>query len=183
MKYPAFRELHSSRLLLRKIDMADLEDLYRFTSSENVTQYMLFKPHKSLADSVASIEKGLARYASGRSYHWGIALKASNQLIGMIDLLRFEEESGSCSFAYMLAEEFWGKGYGTEAVRAVFDFGFREMELNCIEADHMADNAASGAVMRKCGMTYRHTVPSKYEKNGSLHDAVVYAITWQEWMQ
>ena len=181
MRYPDLRELSTRNLRLRKIGMEDLQDLFGFASSEEVTRYMLFRPHGTLEDSVASIEKGLARYAAGRSYHWGIALGDTDRLIGMIDLLRFDEAEGSCSFAYMLHEDFWGRGYGTEALQAVLDFGFGEMELSFIEADHMADNGASGAVMAKCGMKRQGIVPGKYEKNGITHDAVLYRITREDW--
>lgn len=184
MRYPAFQELQTSRLRLRKVRMDDLENYYHhLSSSGNVTRYMLFQPHRDISETVASLEKALSRYADGRYYHWGIALKETDELIGMIDLLRFNEETGSCSFVYMLGEDFWGNGYGTEAVRAVFDFGFREMELQRIEADHMAENGASGAVMRKAGMIYQGIVSGKYEKSGTLHDAVVYAIDRQQWMK
>lgn len=183
MKYPSFRELHTPRLLLRKLRLEDLENYHRLGSSEAVTRYMLFQPHRNMEESAASITKWLARYPDGRCYHWAIALKATDELIGVIDLLRFDEKNDSCSFAYMLGEDFWGMGYGTEALRAVVDFGFGEMELERIEADHMAENVASGAVMRKAGMTYQGTVAGKYEKNGKVYDSIVYAITRQQWMR
>lgn len=182
MHFPDFRELETPRLRLRKIGMSDLTEFNRFAGSEEVTKYMLFLPHKSLAESAASIEKWAARYETGHCYHWGIALKESNRLIGMIDLLRFDEANSSCSFAYMLAEDHWGRGYMTEALKAVIDFGFSEMELQRIEADHMAENEASGAVMRKVGMTCTGIMPCKYEKNGILHDAVPYSITREQWL-
>ena len=182
MRYPAFRDIETSRLRLRKIRMTDLQNYYtRLGSSEAVTRYMLFQPHKSVEESKASIEKWLARYEAGNCYHWVIVLKDTDELIGVIDLLRFDEVANSASFAYMLAEDCWNRGYGTEAVRAVFDFGFREMELEFIEADHMEENGASGAVMRKVGMTYQRTEPQKYEKDGRKHNAVVYRINCENW--
>jgi len=184
MRYPAFRELQTVRLCLRKIRMEDAEHFYRrLGGSEAVTRYMLFQPHDSMEQSRESIQKWLSWYASGNCYHWAIALKATDELIGVIDLLRFDEETNSCSFAYMLGEGFWNQGYGTEAVRAVFDFGFREMELEIIEADHMEENGASGAVMQKCGMVYQRTIPRKYEKNGRKYNAAVYRITREDWMK
>ena len=184
MRYPDFRELHTQRLRLRKICMEDLELFYhRLGGSETVTRYMLFRPHRDMEESAASISKWLTRYASGPCYHWAIALKETDELIGVIDLLRLDEETESGSFAYMLGESFWGQGYGTEALRAVFDFAFREMELASIEADHMAENTASGAVMRKLGMVCRGTVPGKYEKNGKWHDAVQYGIRREQWLK
>jgi RimJ/RimL family protein N-acetyltransferase len=81
----------------------------------------------------------------------------------------------------MLGQDFWGQGYGTEAVKAVFEFLFEEMDIQRIEADHMVENPASGAVMRKAGMVKTGLETAKYEKNGVLHDAVCYAITKEQW--
>ena len=183
MKFVPFRELYTSRLHLRKLTMADVPLYYeRLGSSQEVTKYMLFQPHRDISESVASIEKALRRYEEGRCYRFCIALKQTNELIGVIEPLRFEEDTGSCSFAYMLGKDFWGQGYGTEALTAVLDFLFRDMEMVLVAADHMAENAASGAVMRKAGMVCTGLEPGKYEKNGTRYDAVTYAITREQWM-
>lgn len=182
MRYAEFENLKTPRLLLRKITMEDAELFYtRLGSSEAVTRYMLFQPHGDISESEASIEKALARCEAGTAYRWAMDLPGEG-LIGIIDLLRFDEENSACSFAYMIGQDYWGKGYGTEAVKTVFGFAFEKMELQRIEADHMAENPASGAVMRKAGMRYLRTDIAKYEKNGVLHDAPVYAITRQEWL-
>lgn len=182
MYYPEFENLYTPRLRLRKLTREDTLAYYqRLGSSEEVTKYMLFSPHRDISESVASIEKALRRYEEGRCYRFCIALKQTDELIGIIEPLRFEEDTGSCSFAYMLAQEFWGQGYGTEALGAVLDFLFGEMGMERVEADHMAENTASGTVMRKAGMVCTGREPAKYEKNGVLHDAVSYVITRQQW--
>ena len=182
MYYPEFENLYTPRLCLRELTRADIPLYFeRIGSSPEVTKYMLFQPHRDISESVASIEKALGRYREGRCYRFCIALRDTDELIGVIEPLRFNESDNSCSFAYMLAQEFWGQGYGTEALRAVLDFLFGEMGMERVEADHMAENAASGAVMRKAGMVCTGREPAKYEKNGILHDAVCYAITRQQW--
>lgn len=163
--------------------MADLVDYNRFTSDPEVTKFMMFRPHQDLVESAASIDKLQQRYATGDCFRWGIALKESDQLIGMIDLLRFNESDRSCSFAYMLCRDQWNHGYGTEALRAVLDFGFSTLDLERIEADHMAENGASGAIMAKSGMKRQAVIPQAYEKDGTKHDAVRYAITRDQWRQ
>ncbi len=181
MKFAPFRQLHTSRLTLRKLAPEDATLYFaRLGGSLAVTEYMLFQPHRDISESEASIAKALHRYVEGRFYRWGIDLPGAG-LIGVIDLLAFDEAAESCSFAYMLAEEFWGRGYGTEALKAVMDFAFREMELKSVQADHFAENAASGAVMRKAGMVYQETTPRKYEKGGFFHDAPRYLITREMW--
>jgi ribosomal-protein-alanine N-acetyltransferase len=182
MKYVPFTELTTDRLRLRKLTLGDIPLYYeRIGSSPEVTQYMLFQPHRDISESVASVQKALGRYAQGKCYRFCIAMKDSDELIGIIEPLRFGEAASTCSFAYMLGKEFWGRGYGTEALKAVLDFLFERMEMERVEADHMAENAASGAVMRKAGMVPTAAVPGKYEKNGILHDALCYAITREQW--
>lgn len=183
MNYAAFTELKTPRLLLRKLKREDAFDFYRFAGSETVTRHMLWKPHQDISESVASIEKSLIRYTEGKYYRWGIALKEMDALIGIIDLLGFDEERNTCSFAYMIAQDFWGRGYGTEALTAVLEFAFERMEVSAVEADHFANNVASGAVMRKAGMLYIGTESNKYQKNGISYDAPWYRITLEMWKQ
>ncbi len=177
MIFAEIHDIRTPRLLLRKLRFEDVWDYYeRIGSDGDVTRYMLFDPHQDISESLASIEKTLRRYEEGRCYRWGVALPEDDSLIGVIDLLRLNEEDNSCSFAYMLAADQWGKGYGTEILTAVIQFAFEELGVERISADHFAANAASGAVMRKAGMRHTGTIPGKYSKYGLPHDAECYEI-------
>ena len=177
MRYAAFETMETARLTLRDVRMDDLLEYYeRLFGDGDVCRYMLFDPHQDISESMASIEKTLSRYEEGRCYRWGIALKEDDSLIGIVELLRFDEDAGSCSFAYMLGCDYWNQGYGTEALTAVIRFAFEKMDIDRILVDHMSPNAASGAVMRKVGMTHIGTEPGKYEKHGRIFDAEVYEI-------
>ncbi|MBR3973131.1 MAG: GNAT family N-acetyltransferase [Oscillospiraceae bacterium] len=172
------KEIQTERLVLRKLRLDDVQTYYdRLGSSEVVTKYMLWHPHRDISESEASIRKSLGRYEEGRCYRWGVALKTDDSIIGVMELLRLDEQTNTCSFAYMLAEEWWGQGYGTEALSAALSFAFTNLKVSAVEADHMAENVASGAVMRKAGMVWQRTEAGKYEKNGVLHDASIYRIT------
>lgn len=177
MKYAEFKILETPRLLLRDIRMEDIQEYYeRLFGDGDVCRYLLFDPHQDIGESLQSIEKTLARYEQGRCYRWGIALKEDDSLIGVIELLRFDEDTNTCSFAYMLGCDFWNQGYGTETLKEVIRFAFEELELDRIVVDHMAENPASGAVMRKAGMQFIGTEQGKYVKHGFSHDAHVYEI-------
>ena len=181
MECVAFAELDTKQLHLRKIRLEDATRFFCFAGSEAVTRYMFWKPHADVHESVASIEKTLSRYAQGNCWRWGIALKETDELVGIIDLLGIDEATKSCTFAYMLAEEFWGRGFATEALSAVLGFAFDQLELEAVWAEHFGPNGASGAVMRKAGMKYTGTEPGKYEKNGISYDVPQYRITREEW--
>ena len=161
--------------------MEDAEQFFRFAGSETVTKYMFWKPHKDVSESVASIAKTVSRYETENCWRWGIALGETDELIGIIDLLDIREETRSCTFAYMIAEEFWGRGYATEALSAVLGFAFHNLGMETVWAEHFDPNGASGAVMRKAGMEHIGTEKGKYEKNGEVFDVPQYRITRKDW--
>lgn len=177
MRYAEFENIETPRLTLRDIRMDDLLEYYeRLFGDGDVCRYLLFDPHQDISESMASIEKTLTRYEAGNCYRWGIALKEDDTLIGVIELLRFDEDTNTCSFAYMLGCDYWNRGFATEALSAVIRFAFEKMEIDRIMVDHMTPNAASGAVMRKVGMTHTGTERGKYEKHGRIFDAELYEI-------
>lgn len=182
MEYLPISDLETQRLRLRKLSMQDVSHYFaRLGSSSRVTEHMLWDPHRDISESAASIQRTLKRYEAGNCYRWGIALREDNSLIGVIELLKFDSTANTCSFAYMLGEDFWGLGYGTETLETVFRFAFTQLKISAIVSDHCAENPASGAVMRKAGMRYIRTLPGKYEKHGMKHDALEYRITKEEW--
>ncbi len=183
MKFIPIHDLETPRLTLRKIRMSDLPQYHaRLTSDPEVARWMLWDASNDLAHTTAVIERILTGYTAGNRWHWGIALKETDSLIGTIALLGFDEAEECCSFAYMLGKDFWGKGCGTEALKAVFRFAFQEMQVSQIKADHFEENPASGAAMAKAGMHKICVLPQRHEKNGKFHNAVQYAISREEYL-
>ena len=181
MRYPKFHPIETERLLLRKLQPEDIYEYYeRLFGDADVSRYMLFQPHQDISESMESLQRKLDRYDQENYYSWGVTLKGDDSLIGLIELLRFDEASQSCSFVYLLGCDYWNKGFGTEMLKAVIRFAFREMGVRRIVADHMSKNPASGAVMTKAGMRHTGTVKDKYEKLGHTYDAEVYEIRNEE---
>lgn len=170
-------QLITPRLKLRKLQLEDADDFFLFASDRDVCRYMFWVPHKSVEESKSSIDTSLLRYDNQPYYRWGIALKDSDRLIGIVQLLAFDSEESCCSFAYMISKDHWGNGYGPEALRAAMNFAFTKMQIRKITADHFSENTASGAAMRKAGMVYVKTIPGKYEKDGKQYDADQYEKT------
>lgn len=169
--------LQSERLILRKVVREDTDAYYRnLGSSAAVARGMLWNPHRDISESVTSIEKTLRRYSEGNCWRWAVSLKGSSELIGIMELLRFDETESSRSFAYMLGEAYWGQGYGTELLRTAFRFAFDSLGIQVIRADHFADNPASGRAMEKAGMIRVGREAGKYIKNGVTHDAILYEL-------
>ena len=177
MRFAKFQELETERLVLRKLQLGDVYEYYeRLFGDADVSRYMLFDPHQSIMESLESVQETLKRYEEENFYCWGVELKEEAGLMGLVQLVRFEEQTNSCSFLYMLGCNYWNQGYGTEMLKAVFRFAFEELEVERIVADCMTKNAASARAMEKAGMKHIGTETEKYEKLGISYDAEVYEI-------
>ena len=128
------KELETSRLNLRKLSFEDLYDYYeRLLSDGEVTKYLHFEPHQDIGESMQLLERTLERYGEGGCYCWAIARKEDEEFLGTIELTELEEERKCCSFTCMLAERWWGMGYGTEAVQEVLRFAMEELGIRLRE--------------------------------------------------
>ena len=177
MRFAEFHPIETEHLLLRKLELGDVYEYYeRLMGDADVSRYMLFDPHQTIMESLEDMQQKLRRYEEEPFYCWGVEQKEEAGLMGMVQLLRFDEQADSCSFVYMLGCNYWNQGYGTEILKAVFRFAFEELEVQRILADHMTKNIASGKVMEKAGMKHIGTETGKNEKMGILYDAEIYEI-------
>lgn len=174
----AIERLQTQRLILRPVEQRDaLLYFTRIASRDAVARTMLWSAHQEEAETRTVVRRMVSRYDDPGYCRWAIALRTDDTIIGVAELLRFDPKKHSCSFAYMIGEDFWNQGYATEALHAVFTHGFSVLGLENIEADHFADNPASGRVMQKLGMTHCGCIERKYEKDGVFHDAECYRIS------
>ncbi|WP_308191924.1 GNAT family N-acetyltransferase [Kitasatospora humi] len=87
---------------------------------------------------------------------------------------------------YRLRQAAWGKGYATEASRALLDKGFTELGVRKVWAATMALNSASRRVMEKVGMAFAHTLPTPDDMQmveGAELGGVQFEITKEQWEQ
>ena len=87
---------------------------------------------------------------------WAVVEKSTRCVIGYCGLTRFPDIAGEeeIEVGYRLARECWGKGYATEAARAVRDYGFETLKLPRLISLIDPENIASVRVAEKLGMHY-----------------------------
>ena len=64
------------------------------------------------------------------------------------------DERREVEVAYLLARDYWGQGLGTEAARAILDYGFEQLDLSRLICLIDSDNLASIKVAERIGMTF-----------------------------
>jgi len=160
--------------------LEDASDMFEYSRDPEVTRYVTWNTHTSIADSAGFINFVLSRYERGESGDWGIVLKSNGKFIGTCGFVTLNLQHLCGEIGYVLSRRYWNQGLATEAVRRLIRFGFDEMGLNRIEAMHMVENLASGRVMQKAGMTYEGLLRQKVYAKGRFHDVCEYAILRQD---
>lgn len=167
--------IKTERLILRRITKGDLFDVFDYAKNPAVSQFLLWYPHISLADTRAYLATVDAYYKKGKFYDWGIEYEG--KMIGTAGFSRFDVENNSAEIGYVLSESYWGKGIALEAARAVLKFGFERLGLRRISAKCIVGNSRSESVMRKCAMTCEGVARDAILAKGRYHDIITYAIT------
>lgn len=171
--------IETRRLILRRFDLSDVQDMYRnWASDPDVTRYLSWPTHQNSTETEILLSAWCALYDDPRIYNWAIVLRETNEVIGNISVVDRSDRHESCELGYCLSRNFRGQGIMPEAARAVLTFLFRDVGFHRISARHRADNPASGRVMQKCGMQYEGTARGAYRtREGIFLDLCTYGIT------
>ena len=141
----------SPRLYFREFTENDVYLLFELNSNPNVIKYV-HEPAPTLENVTNilfnSILPQYKLYIYGR---WAVHLKNDNEFVGWCGL-KYIKEDDEIDLGYRIKEEYWGKGYGYEAVKTTINYGFNNLKLKRIVATALPENIASWKIMEKCGM-------------------------------
>lgn len=153
-RFDPFPILTTQRLILRKISMDDDQAIYLQRSSPVVNKYIARVPVADITEAQAWIERINTNVDAGLSINWAITLKDSGMFIGLICLWKFSEDDTIAETGYELSPVYHGKGYMSEALKCVIDYGFSELKLKTITAYTHRENTNSLNLLKKNGFTW-----------------------------
>lgn len=188
MRHIGTKTIETPRLVLRRFRPQDLQSFYRHCLSDYHVWCWTNYPKVSAADEVAArtglfTKNWFAAYDRPDRYSWAIVEKPDGPAIGRMFGMHPDDRAQDIELAYELGREFWGRGYMTEAVRAVLRFFFEEVGFYRVHAYHASENPASGRVMRKCGMRPEGICHMACVCNAGRFDQVNFGILRDEFMQ
>ena len=153
--------LSTGRLVLRPVTADDHAALLAHWTLPDVRRFLFDGAALSAAEVADNIEESIGDFAARGYGIWIIELGsgagAGAGLVGTAGLRPLEELG--LEIFYSLAPGAWGKGYATEAARAVMDYGLGPLGLPEVLAEVDEGNTASVAVVKRLGMTPYAVVP------------------------
>ena len=170
------KEFETERLILRKVTLNDLDDLFNNWGSDvNTTKFLTFKTHENKETTLKYINNWISKYEKG-GLEWAIELKENHQVIGMISAL--ETYKYKCvEIGYSISSKYWNKGLMTEAINEIIKYLLNECDYNIVEAIIPSNNIGSIKVSEKCGLTCEAILKNRYkDSDGIVQDLKVYSI-------
>ena len=174
--------LETKRLILRRFEESDAENLYEYAKDPDVGPIAGWPPHKSVAESLDVIRNVLN---SAEAY--AVCLKSDGKAIGAIELklnghTDLSERDDECELGFWLGKPFWGQGIMPEAAREILRHAFEDLGMQKVWCAYYDGNTKSKRVQEKCGFRYQWTtkdvdVPLMHEKRTG-HVNLLTKDTW-----
>ena len=147
------KELNTDRLHLRYICEGDAQRIFDcWASKPEVAKYLTWLPHENVETTKQVIGFWLKDYEEDPNcMRWGIELKKTGELIGMIDVVGYRD--GKPVIGYCSGPAYWGNGYMTEALHAVVEELFLQGHAEIL-IEAVQENIGSCRVIEKNGFAY-----------------------------
>ncbi|MCL1811204.1 MAG: GNAT family N-acetyltransferase [Methanomassiliicoccaceae archaeon] len=144
--------IQTPRLYLRQFMITDISRAYdNWMSDTDVTEFLSWDAHRSREETERTIKNWIISYEYG-TMDWCITLK--QEPIGSITAVQDFPEKRYCELGYCIGKDHWGKGYMTEAVKAVTSYIFRNTDYSWIQARCDSENHGSRRCLEKS--SYKH---------------------------
>lgn len=136
-------ELQTDRLVLRRLRETDWKEIQYLRSDEMVNKFVKRSKAETKEKALAFIQRINTELETRKCIYWSISLKNNQEMIGSICLWNFSKDKKTAEVGYDLNPLFHRMGIMNEAMQAVLDFGFQELNLHKIEAFTQRNNEPS----------------------------------------
>ena len=159
MKCPTL-PVETDRLRLRSLEGGDADRLYEIYGDAKTMRHVgrTGRPVVDLAAAQRAVETLRRNEATNGFSLWALDERDGETLIGVAGLALVDGDGPEVEAAYILRRDRWGRGYATEALRAVLEIGHGQLGIERIVALAYVENDASRRVMEKAGMRPDGTV-------------------------
>ena len=175
--FPRFTQ----RLEIRELTLDDYASVHEYAKDPVVIRHMLWGPNsqqETLEYLHNAINNQFERPRS--SYELAVVLRDSQSLIGGCGIYLSEHKNKVGEIGYCFNKNYWGKGYASEASRAMLDFGFNSLKLHRIYATCDPANIGSAKVLEKIGMKREGHLREHLWQRDRWRDSFLYAILEHE---
>jgi RimJ/RimL family protein N-acetyltransferase len=150
--------IETERLILRNIQLSDIDGMFELDSDPEVHKYLGNKPYTTKRQSVKNIKEIIKQYEKFGIGRWAMINKETNDFMGWsglkLNTVTLNDHTNFYDVGYRIIKRFWGKGYATDSSIAALNYGFNTLKLETIYGITEKDNQASHHILLKIGLNY-----------------------------
>jgi RimJ/RimL family protein N-acetyltransferase len=172
--------LRGKQVVLRPIQRADLPRLWELVEDFEVAVLGApgpIVPH-SLAEFEARFDQELTKEQKDQAY---FGIEVDGELIGEAGLHHINHFNRSCELGIGIGREYWGKGFGQDAVRTLVDYAFEHLNMNRVGLYTLAEDPRAVGAYRKAGFVEEGRIRQHAWVRGRYEDELVMSVLRQEW--
>ena len=166
-KLSTFPSIETKRMQFRLLKEEDATLLFDLRKNDHVNKYIDRQPPETMDDIVSWIRKTNQNIINKECLYWAMNLKDEPELIGTICLWNFRIKDNCAEVGFELHPAYQSNGYAFEALSALADLSFTELELESLEAYANSENMASRRLLERCGFAPRSAKPEIEELNST----------------
>ena len=167
MKY--FKKIEGEHVYLSPMDSSDAEIYTKWLNNPEITKYLSI--HNSMVSIVG--EKEYLEEFSKKEFHLGIVKCENDELIGNIALNAINYKDGTAELGIFIGEnDNLSKGYGSEAIRLLTNYGFKELRLHTIYLTVLDNNLRARKAYEKCGFVECGRLHENVYRDGKYIDKI-----------
>ena len=164
-------------LQLRTLEKEDLEFLYKMRTNPDVMDYWFEEPYTTMGKMIKSYEAG-----QDSDLHRHFILYHLNEKVGYIALFDIDSRHRNAEFAIMIDPSQQGKGYATDAIRLIIEYGFNKMNLHKLFLYVDKVNEKAVHIYRKVGFQIEGELKKHFFVNGSYHNALFMSLFQEDYV-
>jgi ribosomal-protein-alanine N-acetyltransferase len=176
INFHPFQNLGTERLSLRRLNANDVNEILELRGNPDTMKFIPRPLAKNTDDALEHIKMINDAIENNTGINWAITVKGSDKAIGLLGFYRIQPENHRSEIGYMILPEYSGKGYVTEAIKAILDYGFNQINLHSIEAVIDPENYASERVLQKLGFVKEAHILENELWEGKFWDTVIYSL-------
>jgi len=177
-------EINTERLILRPIKSEDAKAIFDYRSDPIANKYQGWIP-KTIDEARDFVTNRVASEMDlvNTWFQFVLIEKDSNKLIGDVGIHFFDANKKQVGIGYTLDKNYQGKGYMTEALIALINYLFIDLDKHRITASIDPDNVKSIKLVEKLGFRKEGHFKKSFLANGQWVDDLVFAILKEEWLE
>lgn len=174
-------KLEGKRVILQVLKESDVSCIVEITNDRDVLRFMSLPCPFTLRNARDLVDESRISFKNGSGYDFGIFLKESKELVGVVRLMSIDQTNQNAEIGYWIGKDYQGNGYSRDALKLVLDFGFKRLRLFRISAKVMHLNVVSINLVKKFGFRQEGRLRKAILKDRNWFDGLIYGLLKEDY--